>query len=306
MTNLLSKFFSFNGRISRSEYWVRYVCLYIIFIVYSISAYFGWKYAVGKDVFLGAMLLILPLLFIVVVMQFSLTIRRLHDFGQTGWLSLLLFAPYIQTLVTLVIGVIPPETKDNKYGPYIAKPVNVAAVISSVVILFILTSGLVYYAVVELKQAIDKEYDRAMEYPITGTEQQAKDEAYKYIIAREEVSASASEKDRQYVRLHSEPDVYRAYVNGLYETQQKGSGNSIEAIPLHVEIRPNPSTGGYVVEYLTDVVEKNAGKPEVRYNELVKMELHFDASANLTPDQRVTNPDGCVIGYYSTVKMLTK
>ena len=52
-----------------------------------------------------------------VVPSLAVTVRRLHDVGQSGWFLLLALVPYIGNLIIFVFSVIEGNKGTNKYGP---------------------------------------------------------------------------------------------------------------------------------------------------------------------------------------------
>lgn len=60
----------------------------------------------------GGVVLSLPIM----VASYTLAIRRLHDFGMTGWLVLACFVPYINILVLLALFFAPGTLGPNRYG----------------------------------------------------------------------------------------------------------------------------------------------------------------------------------------------
>jgi uncharacterized membrane protein YhaH (DUF805 family) len=49
--------------------------------------------------------------------SFAVTIRRFHDTGNSGWLYLVAFIPYIGSLIIFIITLLDSEEKTNKWGP---------------------------------------------------------------------------------------------------------------------------------------------------------------------------------------------
>jgi uncharacterized membrane protein YhaH (DUF805 family) len=121
------RYADFKGRSSRSEYWYFLLFYLIIFIIlYSCVG----KTAVdilllGKslnEAFLGGIgffiVLILLIIFVLVslIPSISITIRRLHDVGRSGWLYLIIFIPLVGWIASLILGFIDSEEGDNEYG----------------------------------------------------------------------------------------------------------------------------------------------------------------------------------------------
>ena len=83
----------FSGRSTREEYWMFTLIYFLSYIVLS-----GAAWLLNSDVFQ----IILTILSIaVIVPSLSITARRLHDMGRSGWIQL---APYIG-MVFAIIGV---------------------------------------------------------------------------------------------------------------------------------------------------------------------------------------------------------
>lgn len=118
----LSKYATFSGRASRSEYWFFYLATLIVMLVASIldralgldfkmtspltgleqSVGYGWLYAIaGLGLFLPSL---------------AVAVRRLHDTDRSGWWFLLVLT-IIGAIVLLVWFVSKGTTGDNTYGP---------------------------------------------------------------------------------------------------------------------------------------------------------------------------------------------
>lgn len=48
--------------------------------------------------------------------SYSLAVRRFHDMGLTGWLSVLYLVPFVSTIVVLIQLFTPSKNQDNPYG----------------------------------------------------------------------------------------------------------------------------------------------------------------------------------------------
>jgi len=135
--------FSFQGRMSRSEYWLRYVVplllLYVglLVLLLVISLVFGVVQSLtlmmtasaleqGGAEF-GALQIVGVMVMILTVFAASIAflwagiasaVKRLHDCNQTGWFYLLVFIPGIGPLVMLIwLGFIRGTVGENKFGP---------------------------------------------------------------------------------------------------------------------------------------------------------------------------------------------
>lgn len=118
----LSKYTTFSGRASRSEYWFFYLATLIVMLVASIldralgldfkmanpltgleqSVGYGWLYVLAGLGFL------LPSL--------AVSVRRLHDTNRSGWWFLLVLT-IIGAVVLLVWFVTRGTAGENRYGP---------------------------------------------------------------------------------------------------------------------------------------------------------------------------------------------
>lgn len=135
--------FSFQGRMSRSEYWLRYtiplLLLYVVMfvlvivlsLVFGVAQFFAQllgSYTMSNDApDLTAMAVVGFILIVLFVFAASVAffwagiagaVKRLHDCNQTGWLYLLIFVPGIGPLVLFVWnGFIRGTVGENKFGP---------------------------------------------------------------------------------------------------------------------------------------------------------------------------------------------
>ena len=113
----MSKLFSFKGRLSRWNYCIGTVLVYICLILFlllpwlliyvnaNMMDFMGWSMLVG---ILGCIT--------ATVCLFSLTVRRLHDAGLSGLISLLLLTGVGQILC-LILWFYPATEGENQYGP---------------------------------------------------------------------------------------------------------------------------------------------------------------------------------------------
>ena len=107
----LGRWNDFSGRSSRSEYWFLYlfgIVFQIVGVVLMfISEYFGFV------LLIGLLMLIVPFM--------AVSVRRLHDVGQSGWMLLIGIIP----IVNLVGGFVllywfifaAGEEQANRFGP---------------------------------------------------------------------------------------------------------------------------------------------------------------------------------------------
>ena len=106
----LTKFATFDGRASRSEYWwfqLFYVIVVIVAVILDGVLVGGNVETAGALEIVSQLILILPSL--------AVTARRLHDVDRSGWWMLVGIT--IVGLIPLIIWFLAPGTsKKNKYG----------------------------------------------------------------------------------------------------------------------------------------------------------------------------------------------
>ena len=118
--SVFSKYATFTGRASRSEYW--YFTLFNIIAIVAlviISTIIGAA-AGGSDGALGG-LLVGYILYVVyglgvLLPSLAVTVRRLHDTNNSGWLILIGLIPCIGSVVLLVFMILQGTNGENKYG----------------------------------------------------------------------------------------------------------------------------------------------------------------------------------------------
>ncbi len=107
----LSRYTEFDGRASRSEFWSWIgACFIILFLSMMLDALLG---SYSPDVGLGLISTIVGLLLI--VPNFAVTVRRLHDLGRPGYFSLALLMPIVNWMLLLYM-LWPSVPHANQYG----------------------------------------------------------------------------------------------------------------------------------------------------------------------------------------------
>jgi uncharacterized membrane protein YhaH (DUF805 family) len=109
------KFATFSGRAGRKEYWTFFLGSFAIIMTLVVIesfaiAFFGIDAdPSGKSILATAYkwLVMLPLM--------AVTVRRLHDVGESGWWLLLYLVPLVGGLVMLAM-LLGGSQDDNKYG----------------------------------------------------------------------------------------------------------------------------------------------------------------------------------------------
>ena len=115
---LINNFVGFSGRASRSEYWFWVLFTILISIVTGIidGFVFGWEF--GDPTWISD---IIGLIF--VLPGLSVTVRRLHDVGQSGWwiLSAILILPIV---LLFYWSIIEGDANPNEYGEVPTNKIN--------------------------------------------------------------------------------------------------------------------------------------------------------------------------------------
>lgn len=109
--SVLSQYVGFSGRASRSEYWIWWGFMVVVyFAIGAVALLFDTTgYVVAS---LVALVFILP--------NLAVTVRRLHDVGRSGFWLLLVFIPLIGVLILLVFLLLDSQSEPNQWGspPY--------------------------------------------------------------------------------------------------------------------------------------------------------------------------------------------
>lgn len=107
--------FNFKGRASRSEYWNTVLFILLTFIIVDYSDRRFLSETVEGEL---EQLFLLPVLWFLILMVpfISLTVRRLHDIGKTGWWGLFLLMPFVGVVVLGVFHLFPSERTPNRFG----------------------------------------------------------------------------------------------------------------------------------------------------------------------------------------------
>ena len=113
------QYVGFSGRATRSEFWF----FYLSFVVASMGML---VLTIVSAFVLDALMGLMGLLSMVTTLAFflpslSVTVRRLHDLGKSGWMFLVVLIPLAGLILLLVWCISDGEAFDNAYG---AVPTN--------------------------------------------------------------------------------------------------------------------------------------------------------------------------------------
>ncbi len=114
-TCVVQKYFSFEGRASRAEFWWFYLFQAVFITMAYLQDLTSFPFDVGGSgpmisliSGLAAMALFLP--------TWGVAVRRLHDVGYSGWWLLLIFTG-IGVLIIIAWWADKGDSGDNRYGP---------------------------------------------------------------------------------------------------------------------------------------------------------------------------------------------
>jgi uncharacterized membrane protein YhaH (DUF805 family) len=114
----LKKYVNFNGRARRKEFWI-----FILFnLIFFVGALFLTNLSkipsgrVGEDLIPNLAIICLILTFIGIIPVISVTVRRLHDIGKSGWMFFISFIPLIGGIWILILMLRDSDPDENKYG----------------------------------------------------------------------------------------------------------------------------------------------------------------------------------------------
>lgn len=119
---MTSRYATFSGRARRKEYWAFALFWIIVLVQFAIVALASGDGASGADdaePSAAAVIASLALgLFAVAsfIPILAVTVRRLHDLGMSGWWLLLLLIPGAGSVASIIIGLIPGQPGDNRFG----------------------------------------------------------------------------------------------------------------------------------------------------------------------------------------------
>jgi uncharacterized membrane protein YhaH (DUF805 family) len=118
MFKAYKRYFDFEGRSNRAEYWLFTLLCFLVAMVYWAVLLTVVRPEGGMNA-AGAVLLGLYGLFALasIIPSLSVSIRRLHDTNRSGWFILLPLIPVIGGIVYFVFTVLPGTKGPNKYGP---------------------------------------------------------------------------------------------------------------------------------------------------------------------------------------------
>ena len=110
---LTTKYFCFEGRARRKEYWMFALFNGIVGVAISwIASLLAGATGMNGIVYLASLYNLA-----VFIPGLAVSVRRLHDIGKSGWWFLILLVPIIGAIVFLVFCCLDSQPGGNKYGP---------------------------------------------------------------------------------------------------------------------------------------------------------------------------------------------
>lgn len=104
-TAAIQQYANFEGRNTRTQYWM-FVLFYIIFYIACSVV----------DYLLGTVFIALLFSLALLVPSLAVAARRLHDTGRSGWWQLIALIPLLGTIVLIVFLAQDSAPGDNAYG----------------------------------------------------------------------------------------------------------------------------------------------------------------------------------------------
>ena len=111
---LINNYVGFKGRASRSEYWWFLLFAFLISIITIIIDFAIFGMEIVGEIGFGLVYLVATLAML--LPSIALTVRRIHDFGQSGWLFLLTIIPILGYVALFVFGILEGQDHPNQYG----------------------------------------------------------------------------------------------------------------------------------------------------------------------------------------------
>ena len=121
--NLIHNLFSFKGRLRRLDYWIGMIVIFIGMVTAASVWAAWWKVDLADPYDFRATAIQAGVVLLFMWPNLAVSVKRLHDRGQSGWWVLLSFLPVIGNVWTLVnLGILRGTTGDNCYGAEPARP----------------------------------------------------------------------------------------------------------------------------------------------------------------------------------------
>lgn len=107
------RYAEFDGRSRRQEYWmfslIQFLIIFVGYIVGLVLTGIGIGVAILGLCFIYSLISLIPSL--------SVSVRRLHDTGKSGWFLLIGLIPFIGGLIVIIVMALDSDPGMNEYGP---------------------------------------------------------------------------------------------------------------------------------------------------------------------------------------------
>lgn len=110
--SVFRKTFVFSGRSRRKEYWMFVLGITIISVILT-----AIETIAGLEITADRGLLTSIFSIIILIPSISVTVRRFHDIGRTGWWLLLSFIPVLGWIALFIFTLLDSQSGSNTYGP---------------------------------------------------------------------------------------------------------------------------------------------------------------------------------------------
>jgi uncharacterized membrane protein YhaH (DUF805 family) len=106
--------FSFEGRINRSTYWLRFTLPYIVIflVLHFLDKVIGTLDSEGKAGLLSGLFVLLA-----IYPSIAVNVKRCHDRNRTGWFLLVGVIPLVNLWPFIELCFVAGTTGPNRYGP---------------------------------------------------------------------------------------------------------------------------------------------------------------------------------------------
>ncbi|RCU49156.1 MULTISPECIES: DUF805 domain-containing protein [Corallincola] len=102
----LKKYATFAGRARRCEYWY-FALFYLLTVIV----------AVVIDAVIGIPIFTVVTMLGLIIPSISVTVRRLHDTGRSGWWYWIVLVPMVGGIILLIFMLIDSAEGENDFGP---------------------------------------------------------------------------------------------------------------------------------------------------------------------------------------------
>lgn len=117
ISSVFNNYADFEGRAKRSDFWY-FIGLYLVInmVLLPVMNYFP------EEEKLQTIYILITIFYIVFQVGFiipiiSLSVRRLHDIGKSGWFILIALIPIIGNIALIVLYLKKSQNSSNHYGP---------------------------------------------------------------------------------------------------------------------------------------------------------------------------------------------